>query len=104
MADDLDDILDDDLLDDGGDELGSDDDDLSDGELSEDYAVSDQNVRALSGERGAALMRPKILGSAVHLDDVPQPSGTLEKLLRGEAEITRITVCFANGRKVHIRP
>lgn len=100
--DDLNDDLDD-LDDDLESELEGDvlDDDLSGDELGEDYAISDQNVRALSGERGAALMRPTVLGSAVPLED---GGSSLEKLLRGGAEVTRITVHFANGRKLHIKP
>lgn len=98
MSDFLDDDLEDDILEEG-DEL---DDDLEDGELEADYAVSDQNVRALSGERGAALDRPTILGSAVRLEDGGQES--LEKLLRGGAAIKLITITFANGRKLYIKP
>jgi hypothetical protein len=104
LDDDLDDDLEDDL-EDGGDEVGADEGDLSDDELAEDYAISDQNVRALSGERGGALMRPTILGSAVHLDGTPEESsGSLEKLLRGGAAIKVIIVQFANGRKLYIKP
>lgn len=100
-----DDILGDDDLDD---DLEADDLDEGDGdsaELGEDYAISDQNVRALSGERGAALMRPTVLGSAVHLDGVPSDSAqSLEKLLRGGSSIKLITIQFANGRKLYIKP
>jgi hypothetical protein len=101
LDDDLEDDLDDDLeedmsLEDGGDEVSSDSDDLSDDELSADYAISDQGIRALSGDRGAAVDQPTILGDVVSAD--------LEKKLAGGSKIVRITILFANGRKLHVTP
>jgi hypothetical protein len=96
LEDDLDDDLEDDMsLDDGGDEVAGDDEQLSDDELSADYAVSTPGMRALSGERGAAVDQVKMLGEV---------SGELEKKLSGSADIVRITVYFKNGRKLHITP
>jgi hypothetical protein len=95
--DDLD--LGDDEDEDGGEELSGDDDEGE--EVGIDYAVSDRGVQVLSGERGAALMRPE-LSSAVRLDGMPSKAN--EKKLSGDADIVRITVHFANGRKLHITP
>ena len=105
-GDDLDDDLDDDLedeleadeMEDGGDQL-ADDDALSE-ELGVDYAVSDHDVQALSGERGATLMQPKILGSAVRLN----PADELARKIAGGAEIKCIVVHFTNGRKLYVTP
>lgn len=99
-SDDLDDDLEDDVedmsLDDGGEEVSGDDDDqLSEDELSADYAVSDQGVRALSADRGAAMHQAKILGEV---------SNSLEKKLSGGSAIVRIVVHFANGRKLYLTP
>jgi hypothetical protein len=97
LEDDIEDELEEDLsLEDGGDEVSADSDDLSDEELAADYAVSDQGVRALSGDRGAALDRPTLLGDVIE--------GELEKKLSGGAKIVRITIHFANGRKLHVTP
>jgi len=91
----VEDDLDDDL-EDGGEEVGD--------ELSSDYAISDQGVRALSGERGGALMRPKMLGSAVHLEGGVDLIQGQEKKIRGGATVVRITIEFANGRKLYVLP
>jgi hypothetical protein len=97
LDDDLDDDLEDDMsLEDGGDEVSADSDDLSDDELSADYAISDRGIQALSADRGAALDQPKLLGDVI--------SGELEKKLAGGSKIVRISVHFANGRKLHITP
>ncbi len=112
IMDDLDDDLDDDLedeledgdLEDGGDELSGDDDHLEAQEVGVDYAVSDHDVQALSADRGAALMRPKILGSAVHLDGLPRRNPDLTKIFRGQADIAQIEITFVGGRKLVIKP
>lgn len=107
LDDDLDDDLEDDelsdevedmSLEDGGDELSSDDEQLSEAELAADYAISDQGVRALSGDRGAALDQPKLLG------EVLAKSSPLEKKLSGESPIVRVVIHFANGRKLYLTP
>jgi hypothetical protein len=93
---DTEDDLDDDMsLEDGGDEVSGDDEQLSEEELSADYAVSDQGVRALSADRGAAMHQAKILGEV---------GGELEKKLSGGSAIKVIVVHFANGRKLYLTP
>jgi hypothetical protein len=98
IMDDLDDDLEDtedDLDDDMSLEDGGDDEQLSEEELSADYAVSDQGVRALSADRGAAMHQAKILGEV---------GGELEKKLSGGSAIKVIVVHFANGRKLYLTP
>jgi hypothetical protein len=103
LDDDLEDVeyLDDDVedmtLDDGGDEIIGDDEQLSDDEIAADYAVSDQGVRARSADRGAAMHEATILGTVAS-------DHKLEKKLAGGADVVRIVVHFANGRKLYITP
>jgi len=117
MSDPLDDLLDDDLEDEleGDDSYVDDDlegdgdyidDDLEDelegGELGIDYNVADQDVRALSAARDGVLMRPKILGSAVHLDGTDTaPNNTEHKhKVQHNGTVVRIEVYYSNGRKL----